>query len=155
MASHFVKFVLLLSLACLPALGFGQSARENSIVGSWFLDTESLYSLNESELTAELTESEKANLEPLLRESFRKVKVVFDLAAGGTATVSTTTLSEGQATIGKGAGTWSLDGDQLTITISGVPDGPTKTSTGTFDGENLYLDFDMGNLLLKAKYGRQ
>lgn len=155
MTKPILNLLFFATVALAPVLCAAETADEEAIVGNWFLDRDSLIELNESMLTKGFTKDEVATLLPIWKEAFGKMKIALNLADGGKATVSTTVVKAGQATVSKAEGTWSLDGGRITIRTEAESGDDAKTIVGATDGKHIILDLDFGSDVLKARFIRE
>jgi len=128
---------LLITLSLVACGGGGPAA-----AGTWKLDTTATLEANESSkavIFADVPEEGREAAEKMFDSMFSQMDVTMTLADDGTVTgiARMPNPMTGEATEQKTTGTWSADGDQVTIETKEEGSGKEETIVATLSGDTL------------------
>jgi hypothetical protein len=134
----------LITLSLVACGGGGSSA-----AGEWKLDGEATIAANESSkaaMMADVPEEAREMAEQMFTNMFKTMEVSLTLAEDGTVTGMATMPNPmgGEAIENKTSGTWSADGNQVTIVTKDEGSTTEDTMVATMSGDTLTADVSEG-----------
>ena len=145
------KSMISLTVVLLPLLS---ACGGKTPVGTWELDTEAVakqleavFDKQYAEMPAEQQQMAKSMMKPML-DQFRQTTSTMEIEADGTYTTTSQT-AEGEPQVE--SGTWTLEGDQITLEKSDSD----QSITGTFAGNEMRLTQKGGPIEFEAVLTRK
>lgn len=140
---------LLLSLSFV-ACGGGTSAAESAAVGPWTLNSEATLKANEAVKAAALAdvpEGMRDAADKMFNDMFTKMDLSITIAEDGTLTgiAKMPNPMTGQMTEKKTTGTWSAEGDTVTMATKDSDTGNEETMVATLSGDTLTAEIADGD----------
>lgn len=113
-----------------------------SFAGNWALDPKKMVEMNlATMLPPDAPKEVREQMRPMLEEAFGTMQM--DLTLGEDGKANGVTVVDGGDEKGV-SGTWTLDGDTVSVTMKSESDEAAKTATGKIEGEFLVLRIEQG-----------